>query len=105
MGGIVVDALHRLPKIDFGDKVDRLTQQVAGLIIHKHSGDVENKLSVRAGILHSVVGNDCVLAVVVVFVALLRCTLLLQLIQTLPDERKARLHVVISLFMVIWTNQ
>ena len=60
MGGIVVDALHRLPKIDFGDKVDRLTQQVAGLVIHKLTGEVENQLSVRIGILHGVVVEDSV---------------------------------------------
>ena len=62
--------------IAFGDKVDRLTQQVAGLVIHKLAGEVENQLSVRAGILHSVVGEDRAPAVVVVFVALLRCGLL-----------------------------
>ena len=76
VGGVAVDALHRLPVIALGDKVDRLTQQVAGLVIHKLAGEVENKLSVGAGILHVVVGEDGVFSIVIVFVALLCCNLL-----------------------------
>jgi len=38
--------LYVIPIIAFGDKVDRLTQQVAGLVIHKLAGKVEYQLSV-----------------------------------------------------------